>query len=233
MTSHALLTLTKLACRRGGQRLFHGLDLEIQAGELVWLRGRNGSGKTSLLRLAAGLCVPERGQVLWSGVPAAQTPGPRGRPLFIGHANALKDELHVDEALQFLLRLQGQPCDLEKVHAALWQMGQHGPQVQAPVRRLTQGQRRRAALARLAAAGKGGLWVLDEPFDGLDTEGIERLQALLSDHMRRGGAVLLTSHQRVDLGTSEVRELDLSRFAPSASAPAMHVPAYGEALSTV
>ena len=108
------LSATGLACRRGNRLLFKGLDFAVADGEIVWLRGRNGRGKTSLLRLAAGLASPEEGTILRDGTAAhAATPGRSF--VFIGHANALKDDLSAGESLQFLLRLHGR----ELVHAGL------------------------------------------------------------------------------------------------------------------
>ncbi|MCW7538576.1 cytochrome c biogenesis heme-transporting ATPase CcmA [Aquabacterium sp. A7-Y] len=208
------LALVKLACRRGGSRLFQDLDLEVRPGELVWVRGRNGCGKTSLLRLAAGLASPESGQVLWGGLPVRQAAGRVRPPVWLGHADALNDDLSVSEALQFLLRLQARASDAASVHQALERMGLQGRR-HARVGSLSQGQRRRVALARLAADPGAGLWLLDEPFDALDAEAIERLVGLLGEQLQRGGSVVLSSHQGVDLAALRPRGLDLDRRHPA------------------
>jgi heme exporter protein A len=197
-----------LACRRGSRRLFAGLELALWPAELLWLRGRNGSGKTSLLRAIAGLAAPERGQLLIDGEPAAARRG----GVFIGHANALKDELTVAESLEFLLRLHGFDGAAARIDIALdyWNLLRLRA---APVRTLSQGQRRRLALARLVVEEHASLWLLDEPFDALDTDGIERLNALLADHLRRDGSVLLTSHPRALAPGLPLREFDLDRCA--------------------
>jgi len=191
------LSASNLACRRGSRLLFRGLELNLVAGQLIWLRGQNGRGKTSLLRLAAGLSAPEQGLIKSHGVALRDTPDFHQRLVFIAHTNALKDDLSVSEALAFLLRIHGRRCDLASVHAALQRMGMHSRR-DAPVRTLSQGQRRRVALARLALEDQPSLWLLDEPFDALDADGVERVNGLLLDHLQRGGSVLLTSHLALD-----------------------------------
>ncbi len=185
--SAPLLHVEGLACRRGERLLFSGLELRLEPGRIVWLRGANGQGKTTLLRTLAGLSLPEAGTVRW------REPRPLGRALYLAHANALKDELTAFESLRFLLALAGSaPADPE-IDAALGRFGMAGRRA-APVRTLSQGQRRRVALARLALPGTASTWLLDEPFDALDAGGVEVLNALLVEHVRGGGGVVLTSH---------------------------------------
>ena len=207
-----LLTATQLACRRGTRLLFKDLDLEVNPGQIVWVRGQNGRGKTSLLRLAAGLASPEHGQVLCDGVNVRRSSPYLERLVFVGHANALKDDLTVSEALEFLLRIHARPCANAVVQAALERLGMQSRR-NAMVRTLSQGQRRRVALARLAAADPASLWILDEPFDALDVDAIERVNALLIEHVRRGGSVLLTSHLGVSAAMLRPIEVDLDQYA--------------------
>jgi heme exporter protein A len=180
---------------------------------VVWLRGRNGRGKTSLLRLLAGLATPAAGEVLCDGRPLRQL-GPEGRQrlLYIAHANALKDDLTVAESLRFLGALHGRAPTAGEIEAALALLG-IARCTHAPVRTLSQGQRRRAALARLALPQAPMIWLLDEPFDSLDDEGIQALHGLLSTQARRGGSVLMTSHQAITLADPVPEVLDLDRFA--------------------
>jgi heme exporter protein A len=216
----ALLQTLALAGERGDRRLFEGLDLNLVPGSIVWLRGRNGRGKTTLLRLLAGLSNPAHGQVLIQG-RSLRDLGAQGRRLwvYVGHQNALKDDLTVTESLRFLARLQGLPHDGPALKQALQRLGiahrQH-----AMVRTLSQGQRRRVALARLALSGSAPLWLLDEPFDALDADGIQALNAVLEDHARHGGAVVLTSHQALSVARPEPQVLDLEPFAPPPAARA-------------
>ncbi|MFO1220355.1 MAG: cytochrome c biogenesis heme-transporting ATPase CcmA [Burkholderiaceae bacterium] len=206
------LTTAQLACRRGDRVLFKGLDLKLLPGEAIWLRGHNGCGKTSLLRLIVGLSVPEAGTVAWNGVPIAKSASYARERLYIAHGNALKDDLTVIESLAFLARIHGCEDGADALQAALASMGIAGRR-NAAVRTLSQGQRRRAALARLALDHAARLWVLDEPYDALDPDGIVRVDALLRAHLARNGSVLLTSHLPPGPNAPPMTEFDLGRFA--------------------
>jgi heme exporter protein A len=175
--------------------LFNKVDLGVKAGDALWVRGPNGQGKTSLLRLLAGLSKAEAGEVELS-VPQ----------VYIGHQHALKDELSATEALRFLVRLHGGPDDAEAIEAALLRLGVKARR-HALVRTLSQGQRRRVALSRLALSPPGAVWLLDEPFDALDDQGVQALIMLIQDHREAGGALVFTSHQAVNL--PGVRQLHL------------------------
>lgn len=212
-----VLQTRALAGERGERRLFEGLDLDLPAGSVTWLRGRNGRGKTTLLRLLAGLASPAEGSIEVLGQPQRES-GPDGRRswVYIGHQNALKDDLTAIEALRFLARLHGLPADDAALTQALKRLGivqrQH-----AAVRTLSQGQRRRVALARLALSAAAPLWLLDEPYDALDADGVEALNAVISAHADSGGCVLLTSHQALSITRPLPAVLDLEPFAPKAA----------------
>ena len=197
-----------LSVRRGAELLFKALNFDLHPGQLVWLRGSNGSGKTSLLRVIAGLAKPEAGRLSWSGLPHVQSPDFLSRLLYMGHNNALKDDLTAYEALDFLARLHNRSFSVDRLEAALRRMGIfHRRRLQ--VKALSQGQRRRVALARLALEDKPGFWVLDEPFDALDDAGLSVVQELFRDNVRRGGTVLFTSHIPVPSEGLAVLELSL------------------------
>jgi heme exporter protein A len=183
----SLLAVEELECRRGERTLFSGLGFSVAPGAIVWLRGANGQGKTTLLRTLAGLSRPEAGRIVW------REPAGTGRALYLAHANALKDELSAAESLAFLHALDGRESDPAGLAAALERVGMASRRA-APVRTLSQGQRRRVALARLAAPGTASTWLLDEPFDALDAAGVEMLNGLLAEHAARGGGIVLTSH---------------------------------------
>ena len=204
------LKVSGLACRRGQERLFRDLSFAIWPGQMVWLRGTNGSGKTSLLRTVAGLAQPEEGMISW-GVNLTN-PSDDGRPrvVYVGHLNGMKDDLTVCESLQFMAGLHG--CDDTRAGAlqALRQLGMYHRR-NAPVRTLSQGQRRRTALARLALEDAPSLWILDEPFDALDADGIEVVNELLRNHLDRDGSVLLTSHLALSGAAMNVTELALDQ----------------------
>ncbi len=206
-----VLQACDLAGQRGERALFEHLELALEPGAVVWLRGRNGRGKTSLLRLLAGLATPMAGEVRVGGVPQRQAGAAGRRGLaYIGHQNALKDDLTAAEALRFLARTRGDQPDDETLALALQRLGVRGSR-HAPVRTLSQGQRRRVALARLALCMHAELWLLDEPFDALDADGIAALNGLLGEHAARGGATLLTSHQSPSLRDPVPRVFDLDR----------------------
>ena len=205
-----------LACQRGRRRLFQGLDIALPPGSVTWLRGTNGSGKTSLMRILAGLSAPSAGEVLWDG-RKLQGSAAREGLLYIGHANALKDDLTLFEALAFLARLAGAPDPAAQAGQALEQAGLSA-QRKLPVRNLSQGQRRRGALARLALDELPRTWILDEPYDALDSASTARLSAQIVAHAARDGAVLLTSHQTVTLpGPPGLREFNLDAAVPPPS----------------
>ena len=208
-----LLAAARLAGQRGQRALFEGLDLELAPGQVVWLRGRNGRGKTSLLRVMAGLSSPAAGAVLCDGTPLPKTPPTWRRQLiYIAHASALKEDMTVAECLQFSAAVQERQPTAPEIEAALAVWGIAGLR-RAPVRTLSQGQRRRTALARLALPQPASVWLLDEPFDALDDEGVATLCRLLGEQSRRGGSVMLTSHQTVPLRDPLPRILDLDSHA--------------------
>jgi heme exporter protein A len=182
-----------LGCRRGDRLLFAGFELEIHPGQVIWVRGANGRGKTSLLRLLAGLASPAQGEIRWPPQPAQAGTDTSQRLLYIGHSNALKDDLTALESLQFMARIHRRPTSPKALDDALRRCGMHGHR-HALVRTLSQGQRRRVALARLCLETEPLLWILDEPFDALDIQGVETLDGLLASHAQRGGSVVLTSH---------------------------------------
>ena len=207
-----VLACCALACRRGRRLLFRGVDLEFAPGSITWLRGTNGSGKTSLMRILAGLSPAAEGTVTWNGAPRrAGADAASAAVVYIGHTNALKDDLTLAEALTFHAELAGLDDAPGRARRSLERLGL-GRWQQAAVRTLSQGQRRRGALARLALDDAARTWILDEPFDALDQAGVEQLAGLLQAHAVRGGAALLTSHQAVALDGARVFDLEPHRL---------------------
>ncbi len=207
--SAAGLQLDNVACTRGSRRLFSGISQEVAPGELLRVRGPNGAGKTSLLRMLCGLLEPTEGRILWRGEKLNAQRATFGRSLaYLGHAAALKDELSPLENLLDACALGGHPTDAVAAQVALRAAGLRGHE-RTPARRLSQGQRRRSALARLALSQAAPLWILDEPFNALDTVATVWLSGLIEAHLLRAGMVVLTSHQEVVLSSVQQQVLQL------------------------
>ncbi|OGA95834.1 MAG: heme ABC transporter ATP-binding protein CcmA [Betaproteobacteria bacterium RIFCSPLOWO2_12_FULL_66_14] len=204
-----MLEAAELECERGGWVLFRGLSFALQAGESLRIAGANGSGKTSLLRILCGLLPPAGGEVRWRGAAIRGLREDYSRELvYLGHAPAVKDDLSAAENLEISCALAGMPADAGAIAEALARFGLAGKG--QPSRRLSQGQRRRAALARLALSASRPLWLLDEPFSALDVAGVALLRALIEAHLARGGAVIFTTHQDAGIGAARVIDLDPS-----------------------
>lgn len=206
LQSPSMLSAHALACVRGNRRLFTGLDLRVGAGEWLHVQGENGAGKTSLLRLLAGLAQPDAGEIRWCNQPIHQVDALYRRNfLFWGHQSALKEDLTAWENLQFSAAIDEADLQESDAIAALHRFGLAGRE-ELPVRFLSAGQKRRAMLARLATR-RAALWILDEPFTALDAGAMELLSALLATHLAGGGMAVLTSHQTMPLAGGRVLHL--------------------------
>lgn len=200
------LTGQDLSCIRGERLVFTGLSFRLETGGALVLRGPNGSGKSSLLRLLAGLARPTTGVIAWNGEDvAADRAAHRARLAYVGHADAVKSALTAAENLAFWSGLRGEG----DVAAALARLGL-ARHAQVAARFLSSGERRRLALA-LLAAGPADLWLLDEPTVGLDTASLAALEALIAEHRQRGGMVALSTHTEIALGAADT--IDLGAFA--------------------
>ncbi len=199
-----MLATSALACERGGLRLFSDLGFTVAPGQLLRVRGANGSGKTTLLRTLAGLTRPAAGAVRWRDQPLDEEY--RSEMLFLGHAAAVKDDLTVLENLQFSANLSG--LKSAECRTALETLGV-ARLADLPARYLSQGQRKRAALARLAMSAAVPLWLLDEPFAALDDDAIAKLSALCGAHLAAGGLLVLTSHQEIPITAPAERAIEL------------------------
>jgi heme exporter protein A len=201
-----VLEAVDLGCERGGKSLFRGLSFALRGGELLRVAGPNGSGKTSLLRIVCGLLSPTAGTVLWDGADIRRLREEYAKRLvYLGHAAAVKEDLTTAENLGIACRLAGLSVSPREIVAALEKLELSD----LLVRRLSQGQRRRAALARLHLSESLPLWLLDEPFAALDTTATRDVEDLIAAHLARGAAVIYSSHQeaRIDATVSRVVEL--------------------------
>ncbi|WP_326543552.1 cytochrome c biogenesis heme-transporting ATPase CcmA [Pseudorhodoferax sp.] len=203
-----MLETHDLACLRGDRRLFRGLTLQLAPGQLLRVEGSNGAGKTSLLRLLAGLALPAAGEVCWAGVPIRRQREVYAQALvYLGHLGGLKDELTPLENLQADCALAGHAADAARITEALAAWGLQR-QAGLPLRVLSAGQRRRAALARLALAD-APLWVLDEPFNALDVDAVAQLGRQIEAHLDGGGLAVVTSHLALPVAAGRVQALRL------------------------
>jgi heme exporter protein A len=209
-----MLDVVDLGCVRGERTLFAHLTLRATAGSCIQIGGANGAGKTSLLRILSGLLEPAAGRVSWDGNDIASLDfAYRADLAWVGHLNGIKDDLDAVENVGLAARLAGRPATTDSAVAAVHRLGLEG-RGHLPVRQLSQGQKRRVALARLAVAPHARLWILDEPFNALDAAGVAIIVALIAEQLGRGGIVLLTSHLDVELPEPRQRvDLDTVRAA--------------------
>lgn len=204
----------QLACTRGERQLFNDINFEIKAGDAMRVAGANGSGKTSLLRMMCGLAFPAAGEVRWLGrnIRAAREEF-GGQLIYLGHANGVKDDLVAWENVVVASTLSGLAVSRDAAYGALESLGL-AQAADLPTRFLSQGQRKRVALARLWLGMHKPLWILDEPFTALDQNAVMELCATLNKHLALGGMVVYTTHQEIDLGAQRLLHLDLSRNSP-------------------
>jgi len=194
-----MLAAAMLECQRGDAMLFRNLSLKVDAGQALLVRGANGSGKTSLLRILAGLATPVAGEVSWAG--STDLGARRAVTAYQGHVPALKDDLTVLENLSFALALDGVTADAGAQEEAIKAVGL-SKRRHLPARHLSQGQRRRVGLARLMLARGRPLWLLDEPATALDADGITLFCAALDRHLAAGGVAVLSTHQNLPLAAA-------------------------------
>ena len=204
-----MLEVSNLACSRGDHRLFSGLSFALHPGQIMQVQGANGSGKTSLLRTLCGFIIPDEGKIAWRGEDVRDLDEDYcAELLYLGHLNAIKDELSGLENLRISAGLSGVELDEREALAALRRMGLRGRE-RLPAKVLSQGQRRRVALARLLTSD-ASLWILDEPLTALDVGAVALIQELVAEHLARQGMVIFTTHQPLQVAGVEMRNLSLS-----------------------
>ena len=209
LPARSALRASGLQCVRGDRRVFDGIGFDLVSGALLQVRGPNGSGKTSLLRIVCGLLQPAAGNIEWNGRGIHALGEEYHQVLaYIGHLNALKDELKAGENLRFCTRLAGVPATEALIGATLREFAFDGLE-HLPCKVLSQGQKRRLALARLRLSATRAVWILDEPFAALDAGGIEAVRLVIEEHLERGGLVLLTTHQEVAIAAHAIQSIEL------------------------
>ncbi len=187
--------------------LFEGLNLALKPGQILLVEGRNGSGKTSLLRILTGLNLPESGEVLWQGKSISDVGADFYEQVnYIGHHDGIKRDLTCLENLR-LVQAMGKPLPIS-LDDALEQVNllRFGDNFVAT---LSAGQKRRLALARLVVT-EASLWIMDEPFTSLDKASMVLFQRMFEQHLAAGGIIVMTSHHDIEMPDSDVQRLDLS-----------------------
>ena len=187
-----MLNVAGLACSRGERRLFSDIHFSLAAGEWLHVKGENGAGKTSLMRLLVGLAPSDGGEITWRGATAPSSDFRRDM-IYLGHHAAVKEDLTPLENLRLAAALDGAALDETAALKALIRLGLRGRE-ELPVRVLSAGQKRRVLLARLLTR-PAVLWVLDEAFNALDVAAVKLLGELIAEHLANGGMAVLTSHQ--------------------------------------
>ena len=201
-----MLEARSITCVRGERELFSKLDLQVSPGECLHIRGENGVGKTSLLRLLTGLTAPETGGVFWNGKSIKNDAlDYHSKLLFLGHRDALKEDLSALENLRLYTAIDGFEISEKEAFASLWQFGLKGRE-DLSVSCLSAGQKKRVLMARMLTR-RAQVWILDEPFNALDTQAVHELQDLIVQHLKGNGLAVLTSHQ--PLALPQLRVLDL------------------------
>lgn len=207
LSSPLTLSATGLACERGEIRLFESCSFEIRSGDWVQIEGHNGIGKTSLLRILAGLSQPVEGKVCFNQQPIAQVREQYHAELFyLGHQAGVKPELTAWENLQFFQKSHRLQVSDEAIWAALSKVSL-SEREDLPCSHLSAGQNRRVALAKLWLTS-AKIWILDEPFTAIDKKGVADLTERMAEHCQQGGIVIFTSHQTVESSRVKVISLD-------------------------
>jgi heme exporter protein A len=208
--STSSLSVTNLSAVRGETRLFNDLSFEVQPGQVLFIQGRNGCGKSSLLYILAGLRLPESGMVSWAGTNIEQLGKQYHSQLcFVGHSNGVKAELTVWENIKGFQTLK--PGNAEAIQATIDTLDLAGYEDNLAYQ-LSSGQQRRLALSRLLFSNQP-VWILDEPFTSLDKDSIRLFESRVIAHSQNGGIVIITSHQALDLTGGEAIHLQLEKAA--------------------
>ncbi|KHT45119.1 cytochrome c biogenesis heme-transporting ATPase CcmA [Vibrio sinaloensis] len=204
-----MLEVSQLTAIRDERILFESLSFSIDSGELVQIEGRNGTGKTTLLRIITGLGDRDQGEIFWNGESIESNRDSFHEDLlFLGHSTGIKRDLTAYENLRFYLSVHSKASiDKETIYQALTKVGLAGRE-DVPVAQLSAGQQRRVALARLWLS-QHKLWILDEPLTAIDKQGVKVLEALFLNHAEQGGIVMLTTHQDMFTDNPKLRKIKL------------------------
>ncbi len=202
------LSVQSIYTIRDDRILFDDFSFDATDGEIIQIKGANGCGKTSLLKILSGLLLPQQGNVLWNGEAIAQQKIRYYQSLlYIGHENGIKSELTVVENLEIFAALNPVSAAIT-IEAAVDQVGLSGFE-EVYVSRLSAGQKRRVAMAKLYLS-QTSLWLLDEPFAAIDYQGVEMIEQFFLKQVAQSGMVIFTSHQALAIPDLPVRVISLS-----------------------
>jgi len=203
------LEVSGLECIRQDIILFQDVSFKLHSGDLLQIDGVNGSGKSSLLRLIAGLMQPSAGEISWQGNEISSCRYEYQQEIsYIGHLNGVKDALTAMENLRVMVALAGSKPELP-LSKALDQIELAGME-SIPLSRMSAGQKRRVALARLFIT-KAAIWLLDEPFTSLDASGKLVIERLIAEHCARGGIIIFSTHQPMEIKDCSIMHIHLGK----------------------
>jgi heme exporter protein A len=208
MSDTTLLQINNLACIRDDRVLFEHLNLSLAAGQMLLVEGRNGCGKTSLLRILTGLKLADDGEILWRGEAIDELAADYYEQVnYVGHHDGVKRELTCLENLR-LVQAMGKPSGVE-LDDALEQVNlyRYGDTLMGS---LSAGQKRRLALSRLIVT-EAKLWILDEPFTSLDKNSMANFETMFERHLAQQGVIVMTSHHDITMSNAGIQRLDLSQ----------------------
>lgn len=212
-----MLEALNLGCIRGDRLLFRHVNFSLEPGGLLELRGPNGGGKTSLLRILCGLATPADGEVRWNGTNIRRLREEYFATLaYVAHLNGVKDEFTALENLLAAGRVAGAEMNTREAEATLERVGLIN-QRHLPTRVLSAGQRRRLTLARLLSA-RAKLWLLDEILTSLDDKGVELVRSLITEHIDAGGSAIVATHQDLNLSPPGLQTMNLATIATNDAA---------------
>lgn len=205
----ATIEINKLACSRRDNILFEDICFEVSDGELLQIDGINGSGKSTMLRIIAGLTEPNEGNVFWNSQSIVACRYEYQQHMtYLGHSNGVKDALTVEENLVVMQALSGRP-DQPDFDAVLSTVGLPGMN-DVMLGKMSAGQKRRMGLSRLLI-NQSPIWLLDEPFTSLDTGGKNIIEGLIVTHCQNGGIVIFATHQEMEIEGQNVRHIHLGK----------------------
>ncbi|MEM7401884.1 MAG: cytochrome c biogenesis heme-transporting ATPase CcmA [Pseudomonadota bacterium] len=204
----SVLKAHDLKCVKGSTELFSNIHFQIESGEALVVEGRNGSGKTSLLRILCGFNYPAEGEISWCGTSIEQHDEYQQQISYIGHASGVKLDLTVLENLVYAQRLVGSDFDENEVKEIIRAVGLF-KQRNVLARKLSAGQKRRVALARLQLEERP-VWILDEPLTALDKTFVKEFEMVLKNHLENNGMLIVTTHRDLVLPTEVMKNINLS-----------------------